>query len=38
MRLVKVSAPRGKAADIARLTFEQGLPSALKKEGDVLEP
>jgi hypothetical protein len=25
MRLVKVSAPRGKAADIARLAFEQGI-------------
>ena len=25
MRLVKVTAPRGKAADVARIAFEQGI-------------
>src|SRR5688572_416771 len=44
MRLVKVSAPRGKAADIARLAFEQGISDVTlqqveqQKAGQAPEP
>ena len=44
MRLVKVSAPRGRAADIARLAFEQGIEDVtlqaveIQKAGQAPEP
>ena len=38
MRLVKVSAPRGKAADIARLAFEVGISDVTLQEAELQTP